>query len=126
MKEVAEGMRPVVGLKGVVPEGVASGLVVMRMEVTLEGSLSRVTSLSLAVRILGDITREKVRILQDADDIFINGLRNWKVPILNNGVGNVQSGSLEEGQQEVSLYDLVWQAGVVLTGCMLLVFFAIY
>ncbi|MBQ0088886.1 MAG: glutamine-hydrolyzing GMP synthase [Prevotellaceae bacterium] len=68
----------------------------------------------LAVRILGDITREKVRILQDADDIFINGLRNWKVPILNNGVGNVQSGSLEEGQQEVSLYDLVWQAGVVL------------
>ena len=29
----------------------------------------------LAVRILGDITREKVRILQDADDIFIQGLR---------------------------------------------------
>ena len=33
----------------------------------------------LAVRILGDITREKVRILQDADDIFIQGLRDWKV-----------------------------------------------
>ena len=29
----------------------------------------------LAVRILGDITREKVRILQDADDIYIRGLR---------------------------------------------------
>ena len=33
----------------------------------------------LAVRILGDITPEKVQILQDADDIFIQGLRNWKV-----------------------------------------------
>ena len=33
----------------------------------------------LAVRILGDITREKVRILQDADDIYIRGLREYKV-----------------------------------------------
>lgn len=33
----------------------------------------------LAVRILGDITPEKVRILQDADDIYIQGLRDWKV-----------------------------------------------
>ena len=44
----------------------------------------------LAVRILGDITPEKVRIAQDADDIFISGLREW------------------------NLYDKVWQAGVVL------------
>ena len=44
----------------------------------------------LAVRILGDITPEKVRILQDADDIFIRGLR------------------------ESGLYDQVWQAGVIL------------
>ena len=44
----------------------------------------------LAVRILGDITPEKVRILQDADDIFIQGLRDW------------------------NLYDQVWQAGVIL------------
>ncbi len=44
----------------------------------------------LAVRILGDITPEKVRILQDADDIFIQGLRDH------------------------GLYDKVWQAGVVL------------
>ncbi len=40
----------------------------------------------LAVRILGDITPEKVRILQDADQIFIQGLRDW------------------------GLYDKVWQA----------------
>jgi len=44
----------------------------------------------LGVRILGDITREKVRILQEADYIFIQGLRD-------NG-----------------LYDQVWQAGTIL------------
>ena len=32
----------------------------------------------LAVRILGDITPEKVRMLQEADDIFIQGLRDWE------------------------------------------------
>ena len=50
----------------------------------------------LAVRILGDITPEKVRVLQEADDIFIRGLREW---IDTDGV---------------SLYDKVWQAGVIL------------
>jgi len=44
----------------------------------------------LAVRILGDITEEKVRMLQEADDIFIGGL------------------------METGLYDEVWQAGVIL------------
>ena len=44
----------------------------------------------LAVRILGAITPEKVRVLQDADDIFIQGLRDW------------------------GLYDQIWQAGAIL------------
>ncbi len=44
----------------------------------------------LAIRILGDITAEKVRILQEVDAIFINGLRN------------------------AGLYDKVWQAGAIL------------
>lgn len=44
----------------------------------------------LAVRILGDITPEKVRVLQDADDIFISSLRS------------------------AGLYDKIWQAGVIL------------
>lgn len=44
----------------------------------------------LGIRILSDVTPEKVRILQDVDDIFINGLK-------------------EEG-----LYDKVWQAGAML------------
>lgn len=50
----------------------------------------------LAVRILGDITPEKVRILQDADDIYIRGLREY---IDGDGV---------------TLYDKVWQAGAIL------------
>lgn len=54
----------------------------------------------LAVRILGDITREKVRILQDADDIFIRGLHDCKVTDKN--------GNTDE------LYNHVWQAGVIL------------
>ena len=44
----------------------------------------------LAIRILGDITHEKVRILQEVDAIFVNGLREW------------------------NLYDKVWQAGAML------------
>ena len=44
----------------------------------------------LGVRILGDITEDKVRMLQEADDIFIGGL-------------------IKEG-----LYKDVWQAGVIL------------
>jgi GMP synthase (glutamine-hydrolysing) len=44
----------------------------------------------LAIRILGEITAEKVRLLQEADHIFISSL------------------------QEDGLYDKVWQAGVVL------------
>ena len=44
----------------------------------------------LAIRILGDITYEKVRILQEVDAVFINGLREW------------------------DLYDKVWQAGAIL------------
>jgi GMP synthase (glutamine-hydrolysing) len=44
----------------------------------------------LAIRILGDITEEKVSILQEVDAIFINGLK------------------------ESGLYHKVWQAGAIL------------
>jgi len=50
----------------------------------------------LAVRILGDITREKVSVLQEADHIFVSELHAWKA---------------DDGRE---LYDHVWQAGVVL------------
>ena len=45
----------------------------------------------LGGRILGEVTPEKVRILQEADHIYIQGLRDW------------------------DLYDKVWQAGTILT-----------
>ncbi|HLO59938.1 MAG TPA: glutamine-hydrolyzing GMP synthase [Bacteroidales bacterium] len=44
----------------------------------------------LAIRIISDITPEKVRILQEVDDIFIGGLRDF------------------------NLYDSVWQAAAIL------------
>ena len=50
----------------------------------------------LAVRILGDITPERVRVLQDADDIYIRLLREYKC---------------DDGD---ILYNKVWQAGAVL------------
>ena len=50
----------------------------------------------LAVRILGDITPERVRILQEADAIYINMLREW-----------VDT----DGQ---TLYNKIWQAGAIL------------
>ena len=50
----------------------------------------------LAVRILGDITPERVRILQEADAIYINMLREW-----------VET----DGQ---TLYNKIWQAGAIL------------
>jgi GMP synthase (glutamine-hydrolysing) len=44
----------------------------------------------LAIRLLGPINREKLRILKEADEIFIEGLKKY------------------------DLYDTVWQAGVIL------------
>ena len=44
----------------------------------------------LGIRILGDITADKVKMLQEVDEIFIDGLKSW------------------------GLYDQVWQAGAML------------
>ena len=44
----------------------------------------------LGIRILGEVNRDKVKMLQDADAIFIKGLKDW------------------------GLYDKVWQAAVIL------------
>ncbi len=72
----------------------------------------------LAVRILGDITPEKVRILQDADDIYIRGLREYKVKLSGEEARKVLAagipGNMKDGEIEVSLYDQIWQAGTVL------------
>ncbi len=44
----------------------------------------------LAIRILGEVTKEKIAILQEVDDIFISSLKSW------------------------NLYNKVWQAGAIL------------
>ncbi len=72
----------------------------------------------LAVRILGDITPERVRILQEADDIFIRGLRDYKVKLSGDEARRVLAAGvpaeMTDGEIEMSLYDQVWQAGAVL------------
>ena len=72
----------------------------------------------LAVRILGDITPEKVRILQDADDIYIRGLRQYKVKLSGEEARKVLAAGvpadMKDGEIEVSLYDQIWQAGAIL------------
>lgn len=72
----------------------------------------------LAVRILGDITPEKVAILQDADDIYIRGLRNYKVRLSGEEARKVLAAGvpakMTDGEIEVSLYDQIWQAGAIL------------
>ena len=72
----------------------------------------------LAVRILGDITPEKVRILQDADDIYIRGLRDYKVKLSGEEARKVLAAGvpaeMQDGEIEVSLYDQIWQAGAIL------------
>ena len=72
----------------------------------------------LAVRILGDITPEKVRVLQDADDIYIRGLREYKVKLSGEEARRVLAAGIpadmQDGEIEVSLYDQIWQAGAVL------------
>ena len=72
----------------------------------------------LAVRILGDITPEKVRILQDADDIYIKGLREYKVKLSGEEARKVLAAGvpadMKDGTIEVSLYDQIWQAGAIL------------
>ena len=72
----------------------------------------------LAVRILGDITPEKVRILQDADDIYIRGLREYKVKLSGEEARRVLAAGvpaqMSDGEIQVSLYDQIWQAGAIL------------
>ena len=72
----------------------------------------------LAVRILGDITPEKVRILQEADDIYIRGLRDYKVKLSGEEARKVLAAGvpaqMTDGEIEVSLYDQIWQAGAIL------------
>ncbi len=72
----------------------------------------------LAIRIMGDVTREKIGILQEADDIFVSRLRSYKMVLTaeeaRRRLVHAATMDIGEGDVEVSLYDQIWQAGVML------------
>ena len=61
---------------------------------------------SLGIRILGEVTEDKLAILREADDIFIRGLREYKIDV-------VPSAS-DPTMTATNLYDSIWQAGAML------------
>ena len=63
---------------------------------------------SLAIRIIGDVTEEKLRVLREADDIYIRGLRNYDCT----GMGFPSAS--DPRVMATNLYDAIWQAGVIL------------
>lgn len=63
---------------------------------------------SLAIRIIGDITEEKLNVLREADDIYIKGLRNYDCT----GMGFPSAS--DPRIMATNLYDAIWQAGVIL------------
>ena len=63
---------------------------------------------SLAIRIIGEVTEEKLEILREADDIFMRALREYNCE----GMGFPLASDPRE--TATNLYDAVWQAGVIL------------
>ena len=63
---------------------------------------------SLAIRIIGDVTEEKLAVLREADDIFIRGLKAYDCT----GMGFPSAA--DPGVEAANLYDAIWQAGVIL------------
>ena len=76
---------------------------------------------SLGIRILGEVTEEKLAILREADDIFIKGLKAYSLEgnrtaieaLAGPGAENVRSAS-DPSMTAATLYDAIWQAGVML------------
>lgn len=60
---------------------------------------------SLGIRILGEVTEDKLAILREADAIFINSLRAYKCEL---------PCASEPGRTAYNLYDSIWQAGAIL------------
>ncbi|MFA5324956.1 MAG: glutamine-hydrolyzing GMP synthase [Bacteroidales bacterium] len=60
---------------------------------------------SLGIRILGEVSREKLAILREADAIFINSLKEYKCDL---------PAAAEPTQKATNLYDAIWQAGTML------------
>ena len=76
---------------------------------------------SLGIRILGEVTEEKLTVLREADDIFIKGLKAYSLEdnraaveaLAGPGAEYVRSAS-DPSIKATNLYDAIWQAGVIL------------
>lgn len=76
---------------------------------------------SLGIRILGEVTEDKLHILREADDIFIKGLRSYSLTgnrtaveaLAGPGATSVRSAS-DPSMEASTLYDAIWQAGTIL------------
>lgn len=63
----------------------------------------------LGIRVLGEVSREKLAILKEADAIFTDMLRNTPAP-----EGWVAASGMQATGDKLSLYDTIWQAGAIL------------
>ena len=63
---------------------------------------------SLAIRVLGEVTEERLAVLREADDIFIRALRRYDC----SGMGYPCAS--DPRVMATNLYDAIWQAGVIL------------
>lgn len=60
---------------------------------------------SLAIRILGEVTPEKLSILREADAVYIDLLHSWKCDLPS---------ASNPRERASNLYDAIWQAGAIL------------
>ncbi|MBO7562285.1 MAG: glutamine-hydrolyzing GMP synthase [Bacteroidales bacterium] len=70
----------------------------------------------LGIRVLGEVTKEKLDILKEADHIFISNLRTYmtELPPASNGFANEETETIINGKKMRPLYDSIWQAGTIL------------
>lgn len=70
----------------------------------------------LAIRLLGEITREKLEILKEADKIYIDSLCSYMtdMPAASNGFSSASNAAAAGRDNLIRLYDAIWQAGTIL------------
>ena len=70
----------------------------------------------LAIRLLGEITREKLEILKEADKIYIDSLCSYMtdMPAASNGFSSASNAAAAGKENLIRLYDAIWQAGTIL------------
>lgn len=70
----------------------------------------------LSIRVLGEVTPEKLEILRNADDVYIKALRRTPAPEGWHPASGVSAtGKSASGSDSfLTLYDAIWQAGAIL------------